>query len=102
MPFDFHVTCTVECIGSVCSICLLVFRSFFACLLSLTRQIEGGVTTKSPDTHHSLSRIMRICLGIYGKIGKTVIMHIVGHFVVFLSFPVSFTPTEDVLILSTL
>ena len=41
-------------------------------------------------------------MGIYCKIGKTVIVHIIGHFVVFLSFPVGFTPTEDILILSTL
>ena len=39
---------------------------------------------------------------IYGKIGKTVIMHIIGHCVVFLSFPVSFTPTGESLILSKL
>ena len=33
---------------------LLVFLPFFACLLSLNRQIEGGVATESPETHHSL------------------------------------------------
>lgn len=33
---------------------LLVFLPFFACLLSLNRQIEGGVATENPETHHSL------------------------------------------------
>ena len=33
---------------------LLGFLPFFAFLVSLNRQIEGGVTTESPETHHSL------------------------------------------------
>ena len=33
---------------------LLIFLPFFACLLSLSRQIEGDVATESPETHHSL------------------------------------------------
>ena len=45
--FSTFLSSTVECNGSAS-------LSFFACLLSLNRQIEGGVRTESPETHHRI------------------------------------------------
>ena len=63
---------------------LLVFLPFFACLLSLNRQIEGGVATENPETHSLLEAKLSLNYeDLYGhlwyKIDKTVILHINSH-----------------------